>query len=112
MIAGPALRIAKLSVALPAKCDREFAVREVSLDVRRGEIVCLVGESGSGKSILALTVMGLLPRGFPGASGSASLEGEAPAGQDGGTTCRKPGVTHLSGRPGFFNTPAVTAPPP
>jgi peptide/nickel transport system ATP-binding protein len=76
MIAGPVLRIAKLSVALPARCDREFAVREVSLEVRRGEIVCLVGESGSGKSILALAVMGLLPRGFPGATGSASLEGE------------------------------------
>jgi len=34
-------------------------VRDATLDVRKGEIVCLVGESGSGKSVTARTVMGL-----------------------------------------------------
>lgn len=37
------------------------AVRGVSLDVRRGEVLGLVGESGSGKTVLGLTLMGLLP---------------------------------------------------
>ncbi|XOZ34826.1 ABC transporter ATP-binding protein [Halomonadaceae bacterium KBTZ08] len=41
---------------------REFvhAINDVSLDVRRGEALCVVGESGCGKSTVARTVMGLL----------------------------------------------------
>ncbi|HEY4111668.1 ABC transporter ATP-binding protein [Puia sp.] len=36
-------------------------VQDLSLEVRRGEIVALVGESGSGKSITSLSILGLLP---------------------------------------------------
>lgn len=40
-------------------------VDEVSFEVRRGETLAVVGESGCGKTMMALAVLGLLPR--PGA---------------------------------------------
>ena len=58
---APLLSVQNLSVALPAGMDRQYATRNVSFDVLPDEVVCVVGESGSGKSVVAQTVMGLLP---------------------------------------------------
>ena len=60
---GPLLRIRNLTVDLRAHGEVVHAVRDVSLDVDRGEIVALVGESGSGKSVTASAVLQLLPEG-------------------------------------------------
>ena len=58
----PALLVVQdLSVALPAWADRANAVTGLSLELQRNEILCVVGESGSGKSVLARSIMGLLP---------------------------------------------------
>jgi len=40
--------------------ERPPVLRQVALDVRRGEVLGLVGQSGSGKSTLALAILGLL----------------------------------------------------
>lgn len=48
------------------------AVDDVSLDLRRGEVLGLVGESGSGKTTLGRTLLGLVEA----SSGSIRLEGE------------------------------------
>ncbi len=74
--AGPVLEVRGLSIALPPGGDRALAVAGASFSVGRGEIVCLVGESGSGKSVIAQSVMGLLPKQLPVAGGSILLEGE------------------------------------
>ncbi|MCZ8373921.1 MAG: ABC transporter ATP-binding protein [Beijerinckiaceae bacterium] len=57
----PVLEIRDLSVALPAWADRRLAVNAVSLTVGRGETLCVVGESGSGKSVMARSILRLLP---------------------------------------------------
>ena len=57
----PVLSIEDLRVALPAWSDRPLAVDGVSLTINRNEILCVVGESGSGKSVMAKSILGLLP---------------------------------------------------
>jgi peptide/nickel transport system ATP-binding protein len=56
------LELDGLTVALPAWADRPHAVADVSLGLGRDEILCVVGESGSGKSVMARSIMGLLPQ--------------------------------------------------
>ena len=43
-----------------SKRDLEV-IHELSIDVKKGEIVAVVGSSGSGKSLLAHEIMGILP---------------------------------------------------
>ena len=51
------------------------AVADVTLTLRRGEILCLVGESGCGKSTLLKAILGTTP-GLQILSGSIVLDGE------------------------------------
>ncbi len=72
---APVLAVEGLSVRLPGGADRPFAVEDLSLEVRPGEIVCVVGESGSGKSVTAQAVMDLLPPDIAVAAGSVRYAG-------------------------------------
>ena len=57
----PILTIDDLTVALPAWSDRPLAVEGMSIAIDRNEILCVMGESGSGKSVMAKSILGLLP---------------------------------------------------
>ena len=58
----PLLRIENLSVNFVTEGQTSHAVKNISLEVNRGEILALVGESGSGKSVTALSILRLLPQ--------------------------------------------------
>ncbi|MEM7302159.1 MAG: ABC transporter ATP-binding protein [Pseudomonadota bacterium] len=51
------LEIKNLSIALPEGSDRSYAVENLDLTLKRGEILCIVGESGSGKSVMTSSIM-------------------------------------------------------
>jgi len=56
-----AVRIEHLDVTFATDGGDVAAVKDVSLDVRAGEVLAIVGESGSGKTVTARSILGLLP---------------------------------------------------
>jgi len=58
----PLLHIRNLSVDFISEQQTTQAVKNISLQVHRGEILALVGESGSGKSVTSLSILQLLPQ--------------------------------------------------
>jgi ABC-type dipeptide/oligopeptide/nickel transport system ATPase component len=50
-------------------------LRDVDLDIRRGEVLGLVGQSGSGKSTLALAILGLLDKKQIHVEGTVGFDG-------------------------------------
>ncbi len=57
----PLLEMNSLNVRFPTKAGVVIASDQVSLKVEPGQTLCLAGESGCGKSIVALSIMRLLP---------------------------------------------------
>ncbi|MCU1568781.1 MAG: glutathione transporter ATP-binding protein [Pseudarthrobacter sp.] len=57
----PVLDIDHLKVTFATDAGDVHAVKDVSLEVRKGEVLAIVGESGSGKTVTAKTILGLLP---------------------------------------------------
>jgi oligopeptide/dipeptide ABC transporter ATP-binding protein len=69
------LRVEGLTVQLSSHRDRSSILDDVGFTVAEGEVLGIVGESGSGKTMLALTLMGLLPPELTVRSGSIVLLG-------------------------------------
>ncbi len=69
------LQVRDLAVEFPTDDGIVSAVRGVSFDLRRGEVLGIVGESGCGKSVTNLAIMGLLPK-TARVSGSVRIGGD------------------------------------
>ena len=68
------IEIRDLSVSFPSEVGTVQAVRNISLDIRAGEVLGIVGESGSGKTVTSLAAIGLLPESAT-VSGSVMFNG-------------------------------------
>jgi peptide/nickel transport system ATP-binding protein len=70
-VSDKVLTVDDLSIA----AGKTLIVDHVSLDIAAGRTLAVVGESGSGKSMLAKSLLGLLPQGVAKVGGRISLAG-------------------------------------
>jgi NitT/TauT family transport system ATP-binding protein len=76
----PLLQISRLKKVYDGANRSIEAIRDITLTIARGELVCIVGPSGAGKTTLLKCVAGLLAP----TSGSISLEGRPVSGPPAG----------------------------
>jgi peptide/nickel transport system permease protein len=81
--AGTLLSVRGLTVSLPMDGTLTTVVRDVSFDLRAGEVLGIVGESGCGKTITATALLGMLPGGGEITGGAINFEGTDLAGASG-----------------------------
>jgi peptide/nickel transport system ATP-binding protein len=79
------LSVRNLSISFNNGSGWLQTLKDVSLDVKPGEVVGIVGESGCGKSLTALSILGLLPRRGCRRTGEIMFEGNdlVPLGESG-----------------------------
>ena len=70
------LEIVGLDVSFPSQRGTTYAVRDVSINVKPGEVLGVVGESGAGKSTIGNAVINLLEPPGKIASGKVLFQGE------------------------------------
>ena len=71
------MRVRNLRTTIRSNSGLINVVKDVSLEIKKGEIVALVGESGSGKTMTALSIVGLLPEPHAKiASGNVLFQGD------------------------------------
>lgn len=78
----PLISITDLSVDFISENSINPALKNISFEVKRGEIVALVGESGSGKSVTSLSVLQLLPHSAKYTSGKILFSENANESED------------------------------
>ncbi len=72
---GALLSVRSLRTVIDTAHGSFPAVDDLSFELESGDVLGIVGESGSGKSLLALSILGLLPRKVRIESGEIFLEG-------------------------------------
>jgi peptide/nickel transport system ATP-binding protein len=74
-VTGPLLSVSDLAIRIGEGERAVMALAGVDLTVNAGEVVGLVGESGGGKSMIARSIVGLLPEGAH-VDGTVRLDGD------------------------------------
>ena len=69
------LKIDNLSVDYEMRRETIYAVKNINIDVSKGEILGLVGESGSGKSTIGNAIINLIDEPGKISNGAVILDG-------------------------------------
>jgi oligopeptide/dipeptide ABC transporter ATP-binding protein len=67
--------VENLSVGIKQGKEYLYAVKDISFEIGKGEILGIAGESGCGKTLTSLSIPGLLPRGVEITAGSVVFRG-------------------------------------
>jgi ABC-type glutathione transport system ATPase component len=73
--ASPILATEDVSVEFPVRRGVSRVIHQVTLDLRKGEVLGIVGETGSGKSMTLRAIMNLIPPPGRLVSGSVYVQG-------------------------------------
>src|SRR6056300_784242 len=73
---APLLQIHSVTIDYNTKKGNLRALRDISFDVNKGEILGIVGESGCGKSTLISTILQLLPQNAEWKKGAIHFKGK------------------------------------
>ncbi|ATN36818.1 peptide ABC transporter ATP-binding protein (plasmid) [Rhizobium sp. ACO-34A] len=79
----PLLEVSNLTLKHHASTGPTTILRDVSLELGRGEILGVIGESGAGKSTLGNAILGQLAPGLERTAGAIRFEGKALGDKDG-----------------------------
>lgn len=61
VVQNPLLKVENLSIEFKTEAGPIQAVKNISFEIQKGDVLGLVGESGSGKSVSALSIIHLIP---------------------------------------------------
>ncbi|WP_405771995.1 dipeptide/oligopeptide/nickel ABC transporter permease/ATP-binding protein [Streptomyces sp. NBC_00080] len=105
------LSVRGLTVSLRIEGTPTEVIRDVSFDLRAGEVLGIVGETGCGKTITATSLLGMLPAGGKVTSGTIHFEGADLAQADAATlrTVRGRRIGWISQDPISSLDPSFTA---
>jgi peptide/nickel transport system ATP-binding protein len=78
----PLLVVSNFTLKHRARAGATTILHDVSLSLRRGEVLGLIGESGAGKSTLGNAILGLLAPDFERATGTIHFDGKTLDGMD------------------------------
>lgn len=104
MLTSPVLEIENLEITGPAG----VVVRDVSLRVDEGDILCVVGESGCGKTLTALSVLDLLPPQLVCTQGTFYFLGQNVSARDARRRLRGHGIGMIFQEPASALNPVYT----
>ena len=76
------LRVEKLNAFFKKEDGKIQALKDVSFQVNKGELLAIVGESGCGKSLTSLSIMGLTAKSCQVEAEYIDFQGEEGAGDD------------------------------